>query len=85
MNVELVIDRLIVDGVPAEVARRPELRTALQTELTRLLSAGPLPAILQSGAAMPRLQVGNLTMPAHSDAKAWGIAVARSVYGGMQK
>jgi hypothetical protein len=83
MNVALTIGRVVLDGVPPEAARRPELRAALGAELTRLIAEGGLPPALAAGGAVPQVRARGLRVPPGGTASAWGVAIARSIYGGM--
>jgi hypothetical protein len=83
MSVELTIERLVLDGVPAELARRPELKTALIAELTRLIAAGGPATLLPAGGGDRRdVRAAEMQQPATGSPSAWGVAIARAVYGG---
>jgi hypothetical protein len=82
MNVQLTIERLVLDGVQADMARRPELRTALIAELTRLIAAGGTAPLLRAGGDRRRVRGAQMQQPAASSPSAWGVAIAGAVYRG---
>ncbi|MGB7921983.1 MAG: hypothetical protein WCF57_01930 [Pyrinomonadaceae bacterium] len=85
MNINLHIERLILDGVAPERGQEPLLQAAIATELARLLSAGGLAPDLISGGATPRLSAGEIRLPAEKSAHQLGQQIARAVYGGIGK
>jgi hypothetical protein len=81
MNVQLKIDQLVLNGVPADLARRPELRTALVAELTRLIAEGGTKTLQQAGDRQ-RVRSTEMQSPATNSPSAWGVAIAGAVYRG---
>ncbi len=82
MNIHLHIERLILDGLPVETRDGGIVRSAVEVELTRLLSAGGLAKSLATGGAFASLPAN--TMQA-SDARPQplGQQIARAVYSGI--
>lgn len=77
MKIELVIDRLVLDGVAANLDG-DAVRVALGRELTRLLRASPPAAI---GASAPFAKA-DMAMPAEpAQRAALGHAVAAALHG----
>ena len=81
MNVNLHIERLVLDGLELERGHEPLLRAALEAELTRLIAGGG-GAGLVSAETVPRLPAPGIETaggdggdPAHL-----GRRIARSVY-----
>lgn len=85
MNIELHIERLILDGVAVEPGRSGALRAALEAELTRLLSAGGLSPDLAGGVALPRVSAGAVQLGGEVEPAELGRQIAGSVYGGIGK
>lgn len=52
MSVRLHIEHLVLDGLPLEAADGPAVRTAVEAELTRLLTEEDVGAGLQRGGAL---------------------------------
>ena len=83
MNINLHIERLILDGLTVEARHTPLLREAVEAELTRLLTEGGLSAGLRAGGVFRRLEAdaidwGGQKMPAQ-----FGQQIAESVYGSL--
>lgn len=83
MNINLHIERLVLDGLPLERGQEPLLRAAVQAELARLITADGLSSGLISGGATPRLQAGEIRLSAGSNSHRLGQQIARAVYGGL--
>ena len=83
MNINLHIERLILDGLPLAPAHGAQVQAAIEAELSRLLTAGGLHASLQSGVALPGVRADALQLNADSSPKQIGRQIARSVYGGI--
>ena len=82
MNINLQIERIILDGIDIPRSLRPRLQAALETELSRLLSENGLPLHLQSGGAIPDLPATvNVTKGAKPEEM--GMQIAQSVYKGI--
>ncbi len=84
MNIKLHIDRLILEGLPVGATDGPGVRSAVESELTRLLTIGGVSESLQSG-AIPQIRADALRYSEHSDPKQLGQQIARSLYGGIGK
>lgn len=84
MNINLHIERLVLDGVSLERGHEPQFRAAVEMELARLLSGAGLSTELMSGGAVESLQAGAIHLPAErSSSQQLGQQVARAVYGGI--
>jgi hypothetical protein len=79
-NVRLDIGELVLDGLegvdPGAVA------AAMQTELTRRMAAGVIPAAWRETGGPARLDVPRLDVPAGADAGTVGAAIAGALMGG---
>jgi hypothetical protein len=82
MNIDLHIERLVLDGVSIEPHQRPLLQEALQNELTRLLTERGLSDSIAQGLAMPRLTTAGIQLTGNNPTQL-GQQIARSVYGGI--
>ena len=83
MNINLHIERLVLDGVNIATHQRPLLQEALQAELTRLLATGGLSDGLTRGIALPRISAGGIQLTSDHDPVQMGQQIAQSVYGGI--
>ena len=84
LPIELHIERLILDGVNVTTPReRALLRAAVETELTRLLTAGGLSRELSGGVAVPSLAAGDVQLTAGGDPSRLGAQIAQAVYDGI--
>lgn len=83
MNINLHIERLVLEGVNIEPQQRPLLRQALQTELTRLLATGGLSRDFAGGLAVPRISTPGISLATDIHPVQLGRQIARSVYGGI--
>jgi len=62
MNIQLHIERLILDGVALQNGQGAQLQAAVEAELARLLLAGGLNAELRAGGALPWLRGGDIQL-----------------------
>ncbi|MGH8761966.1 MAG: hypothetical protein ACREUR_01900 [Nitrosospira sp.] len=85
MNINLHIDRLILDGVNIPHHQRHLLQASVESELTRLFTARGVPQHLASGGASPHVQANGINLSSGSDPVNLGHQIARSVYGGFGK
>jgi len=83
MNIELHIERLILDGLQVEPRDRSPLLAAVQVELTRLLAAGGLRSELLSGGALRSIGAGEIQVTNQIDPLQLGNQIAQAVHGGV--
>jgi hypothetical protein len=83
MNIELHIERLILDGLQVEPRNRAALQAAVEAELTRLLTAGGLRAELLSGGAVRSLGAGEIQVTNQTSAAHLGNHIAQAVHSGI--
>ena len=81
-QIRLHIGELVVNGVP--VSDRDAFGDAIRGELTRLLSAGALPAALARNLQIPSLDAGALRVTS-SQPRALGSQVAQAVHRSLGK
>lgn len=85
MNINLHIERLIMEGVPLATVERPLLQAAVETELTRLLASGGLHDALQTGGAFYNVRTTSIQVASNSSPAQLGEQIAGAVYGGIGK
>jgi hypothetical protein len=83
MNINVSIERLILDGLSLSHSQRPLVQASVEAELARLLAADGLASHLQSGGALPHLKGGNIQLTHHSDPNTFGRQIAQAVYSGI--
>jgi hypothetical protein len=82
MNVHLHIDRLILEGLPAEASHGELIRAAVEAELARLLASGRLN--LSSG-AFARVPAPVVQVTSQSSSTELGQQVGRALYGAVSR
>jgi hypothetical protein len=85
MNIRLHIDRLIVDGFDLKRTDGRMVKSAVQAELSRLLTENGLHHELQQGGAVPQVKADTLQVGVNPSPRQLGTQIARSVYGGIGK
>ena len=80
MNVELHIERLVLDGLPVRPGDRDALAGTLGDELRLLIETGGIPPELTAGGAVPRLTAPPAPVSPATAVSPFGRAIARSVY-----
>lgn len=85
MNVNLNIERLVLEGFRLRPGEHLLVRAAAEAELSRLLSEGGVSAGLLQGGAVPRLSAGDISVAGDADAGAIGRQIAHAVYGGIAR
>jgi len=85
MNINLHIERLIVDGVPLAHGQGPLVKAAVEAELTRLLAANGLNGDFLSGGAVPSAKAAGIHVTNDNHPAELGHQIARAVYGSIGK
>lgn len=83
MNVNLHIERLILDGLPVSSSQGPAVRAALERELGRALAQSALPTQWSTGGAVPRLPAQQFNLAPGERPDAIGRHIARSLHRGI--
>ena len=83
MNINLHIERLVLDGVNIAPNQRHLLQASVETELTRLLIVGGLAPSFTQGSALPRLSTSGIQLTGGNNPTQLGRQIAQSVYGGI--
>ena len=84
MNINLHIERLILDGISVESHQRPLLEASLETELGRLLAQNGIASGLQRGGAFNAIQTDSIDVGEKNEPSHLGRYIAWSVYGGIK-
>lgn len=83
MNVNLHIERLVLEGINLAPHEHGLLQAAVEAELGRLLSAGGVSQELAGGVALPSLRAGNIQLGNRTGPAQLGQQIAQAVYGGI--
>lgn len=82
MNVELHIEELVLDGLPA--AARDRIAAAVAAELERLVQEQGLPAWMTAGERVFDVQGGTFAVEPGARAEHLGAQIAQAIYGGQR-
>lgn len=85
MNIQLHIERLVLDGLPLTRREGALVQVAIETELARLLGTEGLSPALTGGGMTPHLAAPAVTYAPGGDPAALGAQIAHSVYGSIGK
>lgn len=85
MNVNLNIERLVLEGFSLRPGEQLLVRAAAERELSRLLTEGGISPQLLAGGAVPRLSAGDMRLTGGESPKQVGTQIARALYGGIGK
>lgn len=85
MNINLHIERLILDGLPLEARDGAAIRAAVEAELVRLLTENGDFSNRQTGLATPSVRADAVQVAAQSNPAQIGQQIAGSIYGSIGK
>lgn len=83
MNVNLHIERLVLDGLELDPAKRDSFKSGIERELTALLTAGGIGSQLSAGVAVPRIDGPSFQVQRDNSPLQLGRQIAGSIYGGI--
>jgi len=83
MNINLHIERLVLDGLPIERYQGPLVKAAVEAELSRLLTADGLARSLRAGGAMPSTPAPDIQLESGGSPARIGQQIGRAVYNGI--
>jgi len=83
MNINIHIERLILDGLPITHSQRPLVQASVEAELARLLATDGLASSLQAGGALPNIPGGSIQLTSDGNPHKLGQQIAQAVYGGI--
>lgn len=81
MNINLHIERLVLDGLAVAPRERARFQAAVETELTRLLTSDGLSSMLLSGGTMPHLPATSIQLSDKANPIDLGQQIAGAVHG----
>ena len=82
MNINLHIEKLLLDGIDLPRRHRPRLQASVEAELKRLLADS---GRLDTWTPRLQLRAGDLQLGETRDPDQLGVQIAESVYGAMSK
>lgn len=85
MNINLHIERLILEDLPLTRAQGPQIQAAVEAELSRLLTEGGIGGNLASGGALRSVNANPIEIAPKPDATTVGNQIAGAVYGGLDR
>ena len=85
MNINLHIERLILDGVNIPPGQCHLLRASVETDLARLFADGGVSPSLSEGVTLPHVSANGIQLAGINDPVQLGRQIAQSVYGGIGK
>ncbi len=80
MNINIQIDRLILEEINISPSQRRHLQATVESELSNLFTANRLPSHLQNGAALPNLPLGKVEVTNMTDTAVMGQQIAQQIY-----
>lgn len=83
MNINLHIERLVLEGVDIAPGQRHLLQAGVEAELARLLSGGGLASSLTDDSNLSRLITQGFELSGNKTPARLGRQIAQSVYGGI--
>jgi hypothetical protein len=83
MNINVHIERLILDGLPVARHEGPLVQAAVEAELARLLAVDGLANSLMSGGATSAVSGPEITLRGNHNPARLGQQIARAVYHGL--
>ena len=79
MNINLQINRLILEGIDLSPSQRALLQATVESELSRLLSVKGIPRHLERGGKIPKLPT-SINVKNNINPKQMGQGIAQSIY-----
>ncbi len=83
MNININIERLVLDGIDLKPGQGRVLKAAVEAELSALLRDGAIAPELRTGGAYPGVNADSIQMSAKPEAAELGGQIARAVYSGI--
>jgi hypothetical protein len=85
MNINLHIERLVLDGVNIAPGQRHTLQAGVEAELIRMLTEGGLAPSVAQGTNLSRVSTNGIQLTDGNSPMQLGQQIAQSVYGGIGK
>ncbi|MBD2261425.1 hypothetical protein [Pseudanabaena sp. FACHB-2040] len=83
MDINLHIERLVLDGVTLTPAQQRQLQASVKTELGRLITESGLGDYLHSRSSVHRLTPGPIEVAEQPDPTQLGTQIAQALYQGI--
>lgn len=83
MNINLHIERLVLDGVNIAAGEGHLLQSTVTAELTRMLTDGGLKSSIAHGTALLCISTSGIQLTGNNNPTQLGQQIAQSVYGGI--
>jgi hypothetical protein len=83
MNIQVHIERVVLDNLPIERHQGVRVQAAIQAELTRLLTENGVPPNLLRGGAVPHARGGTIQVASADPPARLGQQIGQAVYGGI--
>ena len=83
MNINVYIERLILDGINMGPGQGAKVKAAVEAELSRLLAEGGVESGLLSGGAFPNMPSRPIQVSEEIQPNRLGRQIARTVYGSI--
>ncbi|MDJ0681401.1 MAG: hypothetical protein AB4372_32800 [Xenococcus sp. (in: cyanobacteria)] len=83
MNINLYIDRLILEGIELSPSQRTLLQATIESELSRLLTVNGIPENLEGGGNILRLPT-SINVKKNMNPRQMGQEIAQSIYRDMK-
>ena len=84
MNINIDIERMILEGMPMPPSQRRKLQAAVKDELTRLLATEGIPENWLSGGVVPSVPSGAIQVKPGTNPTKMGQQIAQGIYRGMK-
>nr|WP_320192947.1 hypothetical protein [uncultured Desulfobacter sp.] len=85
MNINLHIERLVLDGLALGPGQGRKVQAAVEAEISRMLQAGGIAAGIQQGGEIANIRTKPLNINDKAAPHTLGVQIAQSVYGGIGK
>ncbi len=83
MKINVHIEHLILEGLPAAKRQGPLVQAAVEAELARLLALNGLSPELRPGGAVPGVSASSIQLDRQRHPTGLGRRIARAVYSGI--
>ena len=83
MNIQIHIERLVLDGLPVTAAQALHVRAAVERELSQMLARNGLGLEVRSGGATPAVHGGTIQFSDQTRPANLGKQIAAAVYGSI--
>ncbi|WP_321416893.1 hypothetical protein [uncultured Desulfobacter sp.] len=85
MNINLHIERLVLDGLVLGPEQGAKVKAAVEVELSRMLQEGGIAPGIQKGEELPSIRTKPLQVSGKASPHTLGSQIAQAVYGGIGK